>query len=264
MFKKALLISVALLFALAFAGAEAKLVSPVEKYVGAEDLTELGKAMAGETIELIFSTGSGNPESPWIAVSAEGLPNGWGAAEIMQQRNKSTLILHVSVPKEAKNSTYQFSAVLEDAKGGKETAEFLVFIQEGLLKTSVDSVMRKTTVGEPVVFTFSIDNDSIAMHRASIESSLPPTWCSPASFEIGAKSSKKISITVSPKNYGEKKFAFFIVSGLSSRTLNEIGAKIEVQPTVKSKYEAALYGFPFFTPSLLPYYLFNSLISQLA
>jgi len=71
-------------------------------------------------------------------------------------------------------------------------------------------------------------------------------------------------IAISPKNYGVKKFSFFTKSLLTEKVLSEISPRIEVKPSLKSKYGAALYGFPFFTPSLLPYYWFNSFIGQLA
>lgn len=262
MFKTGLLL---LSFALlcASASAEVLLVAPFEKSNAQAELTELGKAMAGERIELIFSSASAG-QAPWERASAEGLPEGWSFAELEQQRNRNTIILQVLVPKEARNGTYQFYAVLENSEGEREEAEFLVFVQEGLLKSSVDSVSRSTKVGEPVTFTFSIDNDSIAKHSFAINSTLPLTWFEPQDFEIGPKSSKKFTATVTPKNYGEKKFTFSIVSGLNKKTLGNIVVKVNASPTLKSKYEAAMYGFPFFTPSLLPYYWFNSLISQLA
>lgn len=260
---KRTLVLIAVLFFSAAAIAEVKIVSPVEKYAQENQVVEIGSIQAGETLEIIFSTFSGNMEE-WAKVSAASLPEEWTALEIIQERNKSTLILRVTAPKTAANGAFRFDAVLEGSKGNSQTTGFLVFVQDGFVTSQVDLLNKTSNAGEDVSFVYTLTNESTAEHKVEIKSSLPLTWFKPKTLTLKPKSSQQLVVTVSPKNYGLKKFSFFTNSLLNGKTLNEIRPTIEVKPSLKSKYEAALYGFPFFTPSLLPYYLFNSFIGQLA
>ncbi|MDO8646891.1 MAG: hypothetical protein Q7R70_00555 [Candidatus Diapherotrites archaeon] len=262
MLKKTLVLIAVLLFS-AIALADVKVVSPVEKYSLENQVIEAGSIQAGETLEIIFSTFSGSQED-WVKASAASLPEGWTALAVLQARNKNTLILHVTAPKTAANGAFQFDSVLEDAKGSQQKAGFLVFVQDDLITSQVDSLKKTANSGEDITFVYTLNNDSIAEHKVEIYSSLPLTWFAPKTLTLKPKSSQQLVIAISPKNYGVKKFSFFTKSLLTEKVLSEISPRIEVKPSLKSKYEAALYGFPFFTPSLLPYYWFNSFIGQLA
>jgi hypothetical protein len=262
MLKKTILFSALLLFG-SIAVAEVQLVSPFEKFINETQVVEVGSAQAGETFELIFSNNSGSLKN-WETVSAENLPEAWKAVQLEQPRNKNTLILRVSIPANSETGAFMLKTALKDSSGNSREASFLVFVQEGLLNSNVDSLKKTANSGEEITFLLSLNNDSIAEHTVSINSSLPLTWFKPETASVKQKSSKTIILKVNPKSYGEKKFTIFAKSALNGKTINEIKPTIEVKPTLKSKYEAAQYGFPFFTPSLIPYYIFNSFISQLS
>ena len=250
-------------FLASFGFAEVQLVSPLEKFVSENQAIELGSVQAGETIELIFSSNSGALR-PWVSASASSLPIGWNAEQLAQPGNKNTLILQVMVPKESDAGAFMFKALLQDEAGNSQEASFLAFVEEGLLTAQVDSIKKTALAGEQIPFTFQLNNNSIAEHSITLYSSLPLTWFKPETIIVKPKSSKQFSTAISPKSYGEKKFSFYLKSNLNAKTLQEISPRVEVKPTLKNKYEAALYGFPFFTPSLIPYYIFNSFISQLS
>ncbi|HIH21758.1 MAG TPA: hypothetical protein HA222_03835 [Candidatus Diapherotrites archaeon] len=238
------------------------LVSPVEKFLPEGQAIELGSAQPGERIELIFSANSGT-ENPWESVKAESIPQGWNAFEVMQERNDNTLIVMVEIPKDSSEGAFRLDIKAENSQESRR-ASIIVFVEEGLLSVQLDSLQKKTIVGEQVQFLLFLNNDSIAEHSVIVKSSLPLTWFSQQQISISPKSAKQAVLKVFPKNYGEKKFSLTVISSLNGKTIAEIKPRLEVKPTLKSKYEAAMYGFPFFTPSLIPYYIFNSFISQLS
>ena len=66
---------------------------------------------------------------------------------------------------------------------------------------------------------------------------------------------------MTPRVYGYRNYSFYVNSQLNGNLVNLIPARIEALPVLKEKYATGLYGFPFFTVSLLPYYLLEGLVA---
>lgn len=262
---KKILVLLLLIFFSSLALADITLVSPVSGIFRHEDFVFLGSMQPGETLEIIAASDVFLPaRSSWTNAGIEksSLPAGWRAFDSSPGQ---TLIARVFAPANAGLGSYDLKLLLSDDSGKllPETLNLSILIRDDLVNSSISGLEQEATAGQPASYTLTVINDSIAVHRVKIDSTLPRQWFSPKTLEVGPKQTIEEQLQVNPRSYGEKSFNFKLSSALNSSPAQEFYAGLKVQPTLKSKFVASSFGFPFFTPSLLPYYLINAFLGEL-
>ena len=227
------------------------------------DIRSLGEAQSGETIKLVIASASGFEGKEWqqVIVPQETLPASFTATD--SKVGGKTLIAKIKVPLDASKDIYQFRARALAADGSSETVTLRLAVKEGLLLASLAQPVKQTLVNQAVEFELTLINSSVADHKVRISSNLPALWFTSQDVTVKAGEEKKVLLTIMPRVYGSKDVYFSISSLENAETLDMIKANLDVEPVLKEKYGTAFYGFPFFTFSLLPYYLINSFISLL-
>ena len=117
------------------------------------------------------------------------------------------------------------------------------------------------SINQPVTYEITLINNSLAGHTVQVSSDLPLLWFEGQEITLKPKESKTLTLTVTPRVYGFRAFTFYLHSQENGRLLNLSPARIDAKPVLKEKYATGLYGFPFFTLSLVPYYLMEGLAS---
>jgi hypothetical protein len=263
MFKAIIL--VLLVFFSSFVFADIQLIKPVQATLSHGDSLDLGEISRGETLELLISTESGKPGIEWDSVHAvrDLLPTEWKQekAEVFGQ----TILLKVLVPKKAPIGMQRIKVRAYDSSFPEGGEDFYVnvFVKPNLVTVNFDSLKKESIVNQEVVFNVTLFNESIADHSVMISSSLPFYWFKPLTVKIPAKEIKNVELKVNPLVYGLKEFQFVFTSKENGSEIGRFNAELNVSPTLESKYSGSLYGFPFYSISLLPYYLVNSFLSLL-
>lgn len=264
MFKQLVLLF-SLLLLLYSASAYIYMISPVEDRFENNETVDLGSVQPGETIEIIISNNTGLGEEKWVqAIAPESnLPTGW--ASIDSAVGEETFVVRVIVPQNAAENIYNFKVIAKSSAIGinDESINARLSVEKGLVTASVERKEPREAVyvEQPVYYKIILNNSSIAEHTVVINSTLSCQWFEPQEFTVGPKDIAEYEITVIPRIYGKKEFSFNINSVLNNSEIGSFTSKLAVLPTLKGKYSSALHGFPFFTISLLPYYIINSFIS---
>src|SRR3989344_3392827 len=261
MLKKILLLF-SIIFFVSAAFAEMSFVTETEKTTLLDNQTlEFGDIQRGETLELRLSSDAGN-ENEWtqLIVLTETLPLGWKA--VNSEKEKKVLIAAVTVPLQASLDAYQFK-VKAVSPLKSETVNARVILKEGLVSADISATVMQVTVNKETEFELTIFNKSNASHKVIVSSNLPVLWFKPVELTLKPKEIRKVSLKVTPRVYGFKSFQFQVKSAMNNELFALIPSQLVVEPTIKDKYSAGLYGFPFFTMSLFPFYLINSFLSLL-
>ncbi|MEW6294744.1 MAG: hypothetical protein AB1467_00415 [Candidatus Diapherotrites archaeon] len=223
------------------------------------NLGETAKLSQGETLELIFSVDSKegfNWNQAYVEEST--LPANWSQEKSIIYGEQ--IGLKMKIAGDALDGTQRLKIILaSDSK--TESFDLILFIKKGLLSANIQGLDRAVKVGDTVAYNVTIGNDSIADHTVIISSDLPSYWMKEKEVTVKGKEFVKTTFTVVPKTYGERKFNFILKSKLNDSSINSFEAILRVQPTIESKFFNALYGFPFFSPTLTPYYLINSFLA---
>lgn len=251
-----------LLLLLSFACADMFMVSPEVKRISDASVIEAGSAQRGETVELIFSEKTGYEGKHWSALSVKVAPEGWN---IRAAKEGKALIASVEVPADAKPNIYNITLVFSNPAERlvRESLDARLSVEENLLKASITNLNRASLVNEAVEYKVVLNNESIAEHTVLIGSTLSTQWFEPVEIRVGAKKTLEETLTVIPRGYGKKRFRFSVLSAMNGSSFGSFESVLDVMPTLNGKYSCALYGFPFFTVSLLPYYLVDSAVSYL-
>ena len=234
--------------------------------VAAGDIVELGEASPGETLYLTVSSEHGQPNvgGEWtkLYIDQATLPEDWNASG--SQEAKKTLTAQVIIPAEAELDAFKLRAVVEDEEGRLPEQDFYfwLFIKKNLIVSSINNPDKKIPVNQPVDYELKLINNSMAGHKLKITSSLAPLWFEGEEVELKPKESKTLALTVTPRVYGYREFTFYLTSEENGTLLNLIPARIDAQPVLTEKYATGLYGFPFFSLSLLPFYLVEGFLGQ--
>jgi len=223
------------------------------------NLGETAKVSQGETLELIFSVDSKEGFN-WTQARVEEstLPAKWGQEKSIIYGEQ--IGLKIKISKEALDGTQRLKIILASDKK-TESFNLILFIKKGLLSANIQGLDQKVKVGETITYNVTIGNDSLADHTVIISSDLPSYWMKEKEVKIKGKEFVKTNFTVMPKTYGERKFNFILKSKLNGSSINSFEGILRVEPTIESKFSNALYGFPFFSPTLTPYYLINSFLT---
>ena len=240
--------------------AAAYLVSPAEKTISDGGIAEIGSIAPGETAELFFKKKSGEGFD-WesIAVDDATLPDGW---VFLPGSNADAISARLLVPADAPESTQLIGFEMRSPQGSLPfTAKF--FVRRSLLTISIKDLNRRAVVGEKLSYGLVAVNESIASHKVSVFSTLPSYWLKSQKLELGPKQSRELSLEVLPRTYGERNFRFIVKSGLNG-SQKEFQSNLSVSSTLQSKFSAPLFGFPFFSPTMISPYLLNSVLSLLS
>ncbi len=262
---KFILFAIALAFLSSSAFAEVELIYPIEQRVESGQGFELGSVQAGETVELVFNANVVSQNAArWTSVELSGLPEQW-RSEKVEQQNPNTLAERIMISSNAEPATHSITATLKDNSNqlASESVSLIVKVRQNLIHFEVQNASLKTTAGEPVKTQLNVSSESIARHKIRIDSTLPSPWMKGFEVELQPKANQNIELKITPPISGKKNFQLNILDSQTREVLKSFDMQVEVRPTLKSKYQEALYGFPFFSPGLLPYYLINGFLSQL-
>lgn len=251
-----------LLFFVSTASASIFLVEPVEKTLSNSESIEAGQVAVGETLRVIVQKKSGLGFD-WDTLGLEQpLSQGWGFKSVPSDK---TLIAVITIPKTADEAIQKLSFFAESSDNAfsRETFSVFVSVRKSLLKASMDGLKQQAIVGKENSFPLLLNNESIAEHNVLVESSLPDYWFSPIEITLKPGETKSVSLVVFPHNYGVKKFNFRVSSSLNDFE-KSFGSELDVFSTLGGKLSSSIYGFPFFTPSLLPQFLVNAFLAMLS
>jgi hypothetical protein len=221
----------------------------------------------GETLELIFSNKTGKDFSWDKAKFETKFPEKWVAVD--SNSFGETLVLKLTVPptekETAQNIKINFLNFKDDKKN--ESLNLVIFIKKKLVNVAISNLQLETKVNEPIEYSLTLSNDSIASHSVRISSTLPKFWLDDTIINLNGKNSKdsikEIKLKITPRSYGNKDFSITVESALNGNSIDFFNARLTVDSTLKGKYAASLFGFPVLTPTLWPFYLMNSLLSLL-
>lgn len=245
------------------------IASPVERTVPDGDVVLLGQVQPGETFDLIVSRYAvGVSNKAWSDFTFN-WPVGWKSIIVEQRNNPNTIWYQVSVPQEATAGTINVmvqSTPLQD--NVSEQITLVIKVSDSLVQADVDNLRQQTVVDQPISFRARVRNNSIAKTDLIVYSNLPALWYRPVTVQLPPNSEQEVVLTVKPGAYGTKPVSFSVERTNTrvreeGRLVAQFNGEMIVTPTLKSKFTSALSGFPFFTPSLSPYYLINGFLSLL-
>lgn len=219
----------------------------------------LGDVGPGQTVDLIFSRGTG--------VTGEQRAIFWYLAESSEIVTPSTIdgdeiILQVKIPTDSRGA-YSFSVTMKGSEVGliePETYDLRVNIKENVYDFSYTQDYT-LYAAETKYINITVNGSSIADDTFIFEDTegIPSGWITRGTIEIPALSKKNISLGVTPleEGYYEAKIN---IGRESSSIVDPVSFNMRVYPTLNSKLESFGEGF-----SIVPYILqpFYSLLSWL-
>jgi len=257
---KRLLVILCLLLLAGSAFATIYLIEPVDRRFSNNDEISFGKIARGETLKVIIKEKSDLADE-WASLDVDSrlLPSGWTVESI---ETDETLIAKVTIPRDAEISTQRIKFTAKNPSGEifDETFFANVSVLDSLLTASIENLNKDALMGDETSFNLVLNNDSIAEHFLKIESTLPGYWFSSQTVTLKPHETRAVELPVSPLSYGEKPFFFNLSSSLNSKQFS-FPANLSVKPTLVGMYQASIFGFPFFSPSMLPFYLVNGFLS---
>ena len=261
---KILLILPAVLLLSAGVLADISLVNPFEETFSNEGVFRLGTVAQGENFEIIISNETGlGDEIRWgeFEVNPGTLPEGWVA--FSTNKGERRIGATISIPLDAEPNIYQLTLVAKNNRIGISNTVFArVEVKENLLNAAISNtgLNESPLVNEKVFYEISITNNSIAPHRVVIGSDLPKSWFMPVEITIPPKKTITEKIEVIPRNFGRRNLSFNVFSSLTEKEVVSFNSVLLVRPTLEGKLTPTLYGLPFFSMSLLPFYYFNTIL----
>lgn len=266
--KRFLVFLFAILSFLSSASALVSLVSPVAQQLEPNSSFSLGSIMPGETLELVFSNDDGK-NGVWNKVEiAEGsLPSSWIVKE--PEVFAESLAISIMVPTTEVEKLQSIRVRLSDARNPLHAQEvsLKVLVKNDLLSASFSPLQESVPLGKRALYKLVLVNNSLAPHTVAVRSSMPSFWFQPLAVTLPPKPNpaarQEFQLEVYPKAYGLKNFSFFVDSALNEKRLASVPFDLLVRPTLAGKFQSALFGFPFFSPNLSPFYFFNALLGSL-
>ena len=262
MFKRILLVFCYLLFFVPVFSM-VTILSPVQGTVSAGQTIELGFLMPGETLKITLDRNGG--ENSWTAawVDRALLPRGWGLQE--PRVESRSILLAVSLPSNARLGSQNLRVnVLDGSTGLEESFNAVVFVKDNLVSAQLQNAQKRVPVKNTTCYNLTLINGSIAVHRIRVSSSLPLYWFGGESIELKPRDSTDANLCVNAFEDGSRDFFFYIDSALFPKRFHSLKVRLEIEPTLSGKYSNSLGGFPFFMPTLAPYYFIDSFLSLIS
>lgn len=245
------------------ASADIFLIEPVELALPDSESLELGQMAVGETLRVVLQRKSGlGFEWDSIEIDAQALPPGWRPS--MKTTDK-TLVAEISVPADAEETIQRISFTVRSSAQPFSQESFFGYltVKKNLLEASMEKLKQNSMVGENSTFRLLLNNGSISSQKVIVHSSLPDYWFEPKTVELLPKQTVDLNLEIHPYSYGKRQFSFTVSSALNSFE-KSFAAELDVFSTLKGKVSSALFGFPFFTISLLPQFLVNAFLATLS
>lgn len=238
-------------------------LEPAQGTVLAGQTIELGSLMPGEEFKITIDRNGGDNcwSSAWLNKGL--LPRGWTALEPVVE--SKSISLSVSLPSNARIGSQNLEiTVLDGSTGLEESFNALVLVSEDLVSVQMQSAQKRVPVNSVACYGLSLINGSIASHKVRVSSSLPTYWFKPREISLKPRDSTDANLCVSAFEDGSRDFFFYIDSALFPKRFHSLKARIEIEPTLRGKYSNAIGGFPFFMPTLAPYYFIDSFLSLIS
>lgn len=238
--------------------------SPVEARLGNNDKIVLGKVAPGQAIVIVIEKKSEKPDK-WdgLFVDSVLLPAGW---EHSVKSSDEAISVEIRVPVNAKVSNQRINMTAfssgEPGFGDVFFADVSVVSPENVFTAGIDLTQIEATVNESVELNLTISNNSVADAVFLVSSNLPLDWLAPRELVVNAQSTKTFSLPVNLLAYGKRTAALTVASAHGSFS-ETFGFEVNVFPLLSSKFQAPFFGVPFFSLTLWPYYLLNSVLSVL-
>jgi len=233
---------------------------PVEESVESGDTLSLGNAQPGEIVEIAIERKSGSIEWNSARVEPGLLPDGWGYSA--EEKDKS-IILSVSIPADARTAS-QNLAVVAFNDTLEERFNAALNVMPSLVVPEIHAKKMEVSVNECVPFSLKALNNSIAGHKITIKSDLPEYWFSHRDIYLKPLETVELDLEVCGKSPGYREFSFFVDSALNEERFASFPQEISVLPTLHGKYTSIGSGFPFFSPTVLPFYLVDFFLASLS
>lgn len=260
---KRFLLAFTLIFVFCTAQASVSILNPVRKTVEPNQTIELGSAMPGETMLVTIDRNAAFHSWSDAWIDAELLPRNWKMPAFLKE--EKSLSLKVNIPPSARLGSQNLPITVADERTGiEEKFNAVIFIEKSLVSVAIPETQKGIRVNSTACYKITLFNDSLALHSILVSSSLPKYWFSGIEAEIGPKASIDLNACVNAMVIGSRDFYFYVDSMLFNERFHSIRASIDVLPTARGKYSAPLSGFPFFMPTLVPYYLIDSFLSLLS
>lgn len=266
---KPLLILTCFLALLSFgmlAHADASLVDPVVEKAKPNGILDAGSISPGEKVELIFSRNSGyGKDVLWNQALLSLNGNANGIQTFDSEKGSDSLITRIQTNPLTREGDYTFDVQLIGEEGVLENEMYTVklSVKKGLLKGSLSAENVQGRVNQPLSFTVLLVNDSSAPANVLVQPALPTVWSEAQIIAMKPHSFVTVPIVVVPRFAGPKTFDITLVRTDNRATVDTLHATLVANPTIKDRYSAGLYGFPFFAVSLVSHYLANAFFSFL-
>ena len=206
------------------------------------------------------STGEEGKSFTRMVIPESDLPKGWKTATTAE--SEAVLKATAYVPENTPLGVYNFRVKMQNVQGGYE--EYFVArvsVEENLLGIKLLEPEQSAVVNKPVDFKLAVTSKSASKYRLAVESSLSESWFETTEINIEPNKTDEFILEANPKLSGLMPLVFYLSSDEVPSAYYELDATLHVKPTMKEKFGASLYGFPFFTVSLVPYSMINSFIA---
>ncbi len=244
--------------------ADAFLVDPVVQKAKPNQTIDAGRLSPGEGMDIIFNKNAGYGKNvEWKQARIANPHQVSGIITRDSEVGTDSLIMHIQTSTITTIGTYDFPIELggDDSVLVNEKYTLRIAVQNDLLNGSLSANQLAGGVNEPSTFTVLIVNDSSAPANVDIVPALPQIWAQSQTTKIESHSFVEVPITVTPRFAGPKTFDIRITNTNSGETVSVLKGTIVANPTMQDRYAAGLYGFPFFTISLVANYLVNAFVS---
>lgn len=262
--KKIVLFAFLIIFS-SFAFASVEMTFPEKAVLEDSGSVQAGTVSPGQSFDLVFSDNSGG-EFEWdsIELVRSSLPANW--VVLPAQKTDSSIALTITVPLNEQENTRVLKVRLSNSNQGvSEQIGVVVSVKKSLVNVSFARVSQDTpySIGDKIKYTVTASNSSIARDSVLIGANLPSTWFVARRINLKPKDSAIIEIVVVPQSYGKRTFSFSGFLSSKNAYISSFATEVEIIPTLKGKFSATSSGFPFFTFSLLPFQLIDSIIAGL-
>ncbi|MBM3282015.1 MAG: hypothetical protein FJY86_01580 [Candidatus Diapherotrites archaeon] len=260
-----ILLGIALLCLSTLVWGDAYLVDPVVQKAKPRETVDAGRIMPGESVEIIFNKNSGYGKNvDWTQARIQNTHNEEGFITQDSGVGTDSLITKIQTNLLTPEGVYDFPLEMigNNDELLNETYILRVTVQKNLVNASLIANQLSGGVNEPSTFTVLLVNDSSASTKIEVIPALPQIWAKSQIVNMTPHSFKEVSLNVTPRFAGPKTFDIRITKE-NSETISNLKGTIVANPTLKDRYGAGLYGFPFFTISLVANYLANAFVSFL-
>lgn len=261
---KAFGIIFALVMMITFVHADAFVVDPVVEHAKPNATIDIGGVSPGEKIELILSTSTGYGNTTEWESAELGTPSPSGGIRVQSAtQGDDSLITSIQTTSLTQVGTYTIPLTLsgDPEMLQDETYTIQFHVAKGLIKGSLSTENVNGRVNEPSTFSVLLVNDSSAPVSLRVIPSLPSVWSQPQTVQLKPHSFATVPVIVTPRFAGPKSFDITLVRVENGATIDTLNATLVANPTIKDRYSAGLYGFPFFTISLVANYVANAFFS---